>query len=71
MSTTPTTRDYLAELIELKDATDHLLIETRYVASIRHAQVCAANARAQLMPFISDSAAKATEQPTAGTKPCK
>lgn len=70
MSTTTAARDHLAELIELKEATDHMLIETKHAASIHHAHVCAANAHAEFMSFINDCGIKADEL-TTGTNPCK
>lgn len=61
MTTSTTAHDHLAELIKLKEATAHILIETRYAVRVRNAHVCAAN----------DSAINAADIPTIGTKPCK
>jgi hypothetical protein len=69
-TTTTTTRDRLAALAELKEATTHMLTETRYAARMQHAHLCAANAYAKFMPFTNDCGIKADE-PTTGTKPCK
>ena len=65
MSTT-NTRDHLAELIELKEALSETLIESRHAASIRSAQVRAANDGAELEYFTN-----ATANTTTRTKPCK
>ena len=71
MSATTTARDHLADLIKLKEATAEMLIETRHTASVRNAQVRAANDRAELKHFIDDSAIDAADNTTTGTKPCK
>ena len=71
MTTSTTAHDHLAELIELKEATAHILIETRYAVRVRNAHVCAANDRAEFKQFINDSAINAADIPTIGTKPCK
>jgi hypothetical protein len=70
MTATTNARDHLAELTELKTATAHMFIETRYAASIQQANVRAANARAEFVPFTNDCRIKA-DDPTTGTKPCK
>ena len=70
MSTTTAARDHLTELIEQEAATAEILIKTRYAASIRHAQICAANTEAEFKPFINDCGIK-VDKPTTGTKPCK
>jgi len=69
MTTMTTARDRLAELTGLKEATVHMLIETRYFASIHRAHTCAANARAEFTPLINDCGIKTDE--LAGAKPCK
>jgi len=70
MTTKTTARGHMAELIELKEATAHMLIETRYAASIHHAHACEANTEGEFMPFIYDCGIK-VDKPTTGTKPCK
>jgi hypothetical protein len=71
MSTTPTARNHLAELIALEEVITEMQIESRYVASIQHAHMCAANTRAEFGHFVNDSATKKVAKPTTGTKPCK
>jgi len=70
MSAATITRDHQAELIELKEATAQLLIETRYTASIHHAHACEANIGAEFMPLIDDCGIK-VDKLTTGTKPCR
>lgn len=70
MSITTAADAHLAELIELKEATAEMLIETRHAASVHRAHMCAANTRAELTHFISDSAINAADKPATGTKPC-
>jgi hypothetical protein len=71
MSATITARAHLAELIELKEATAEMLVETGHAVRIRHAHICAANTRAELKHFTDDTVIKAVDTATIGTKPCK
>lgn len=71
MSATTTARDHLADLIELKKATAEMLIETSYTASVRNAQLRAANDLGELKHFINEGAINVADNTTTGTKPCK
>lgn len=70
MSTTTAAHDLLAELTDLMEVTAEMLIETRYAAGIRNAQICAASTEAMFKPLINDSTISAADNTTTGTKPC-